>query len=328
MQKFLEFISPELKLVEKNIYNQIKKYSPEVVEKIAENLLLSGGKRIRPALVILSASAIDRDSASSEDVINLATIVEIVHMASLIHDDVIDESEIRRNRPTSHKLWGNKLAILSGDYLLSIGFNILSDVVKKRKDATILKIFANTMQQMCKGVIQEITDSKEFSKTKYLNLIKRKTAYLFSTCCYVGAKCANGTISQINALSLYGMNFGISFQIVDDMLDFISLPEKFGKPTFSDVNSFKITLPIINLLEVANRDEKVFVKNYFRNKENKKEIVEKIIEIMNKYRIFKKTKEEAKKYLKEAKKSIEILPPNKSKSILEKLLWEFLERKV
>lgn len=326
MQNLFEIISGELTLVEENLYRKIEEYSPEVVRKIAFNLLSAGGKRIRPALVILSASAVKKNFKNLRNIINLATLVEIVHMASLIHDDVIDESETRRNIPTAHKLWGNKIAILSGDHLLSVAFNILYEVVKNEKDNSILETFAKTMQNMCEGAIYELKDSNRFSEEEYLNLIKKKTASLFSTSCYVGAKYAGGEKIHTDALSMYGMNFGIVFQIIDDLLDFISIPEKIGKPVFSDLKEFKVTLPVINLYSAANIKEKKFLEEYFIKGRNEKESVRKIFEMMEKYKIFKKTKYQAEKYTKKAMRAINLLPENSYKEVLRNLLLYSLER--
>lgn len=328
MQEFFKPITDELNCVEENLYNKINKFSPTIVNKIAGNLISSGGKRIRPTLVLLSASAVDNNSSKSEDIINLATIVEIVHMASLIHDDVIDEAEIRRNKPTAHKLLGNKIAILAGDHLLSIAFHLLSEVIKRKRDNTILKVFAKTMQEMCEGAIQEVNNSQKFSERDYLRLIKKKTAYLFSTSCYVGAKCSNATISEADLMATYGMNFGITFQIIDDLLDFLSFSEKLGKPVLSDVNSFKVTLPVINLFKVAKEEEKKFIKEYFEKRENNTENLIKIIEIMDKYKSFEKTKYKAKQYAEEAKRAIKFLPKSPYKESLTNLLLYSLERKI
>lgn len=244
-RKIFGLIKPEMALVEAEFERQARS-NIQVIDYLGEYLRASGGKRVRPALVILASYAVggrgDADSA-----IRLATVMEILHTATLVHDDIIDNADLRRNRASINARFGNQTAVLMGDWLYMSAF----ETSLRERSLEILDILTQLTRKMTEGELIQLTmiANVDISRKEYFDILRRKTAYLFSACCEIGAILAGTSIERQTALRQYGMDLGIAFQLADDLLDFTSDAAELGKASGADLLEGKITLPLILLAE-------------------------------------------------------------------------------
>src|SRR5438552_18970436 len=260
-KRIFDLISPELLLVEEEFERQARS-NIQVIAYIGEHLRRSGGKRVRPALAILSDYAVGGDG-SSESAVRMATVMEFLHTATLVHDDVIDSAETRRNRPSINSEFGNQTAVLMGDWLYMSAF----ETSLTERSLAILDILTAVTRKMTEGELLQLTllGRTDISEEQYFDVIARKTAYLFSACCEIGALLGKANPEMQNMLRDYGMNLGIAFQLVDDLLDFTSSEDVLGKPAGADLLEGKVSLPLIFLLqrepEMRSRLQTVMAEN-------------------------------------------------------------------
>lgn len=235
-------IEHDLALAERAIEASIASADP-VLTDIATHLLKAGGKRIRPALAILAARMFRYDESQ---VMPVAAAIELIHMATLVHDDIIDRSVIRRGAPTVNARWGTPIAVLMGDYLYAKAFSLLAD----RNQPVILRIMADVVFEMSKGEIeqQQAIFNLALGEDDYMERIRRKTALFIAESCRLGAIVGGADHREVDALFRFGLNLGYAFQIVDDVLDFTSNVRQIGKPVGSDLRSGLITLPVLHAL--------------------------------------------------------------------------------
>ena len=244
-KRIFDLIVPELLLVEQEFERQAQS-NVQVIAYIGEYLRRSGGKRVRPALTILSNYAVGGDG-SNQSSIRMATVMEFLHTATLVHDDVIDKAETRRNRPSINSEFGNQTAVLMGDWLYMSAF----ETSLAERSLPILDILTAVTRRMTEGELLQLTllGSTDVSEEQYFDVIARKTAYLFSACCEIGALLAGATPEHQTMLRDYGMNLGIAFQLIDDLLDFTSTEDVLGKPAGADLVEGKVSLPLQLLLQ-------------------------------------------------------------------------------
>jgi octaprenyl-diphosphate synthase len=240
-----ELVREDLALVEREIAAQ-NSAAIEPVSEISSYLCAGGGKRLRPALLLLAAGA---SGYRGESAIRLGAVVEMIHSATLIHDDVIDGANTRRGRPSANARWGNHMSVLAGDWLYMQSF----EMALRERNFSILDILIDLTQNMVEGELLQLTrlgriDLNEIEATE---LAYRKTACLFSGCSRLGAVLGKQPKAVEDALAEYGRNAGLAFQLVDDLLDFTASPEKLGKPVLSDLKEGKVTLPLIFALEAG-----------------------------------------------------------------------------
>lgn len=216
----------------------------EMLNEVSTHLLRAGGKRIRPALVLLTSKF---PGAKLEQVIPVAVAVELVHMATLVHDDVVDKATVRRGLPTVNAKWSNQVSVLTGDYLFAKSFSILAQTGNPR----VVQIMADTVYEMSRGELAQIASyfMTEQTEEDYYERIAQKTGYLIAECCRLGAIMAGAEAPQVQALYNYGMGVGLSFQIADDLLDFHGSAAKVGKPVCGDLKTGILTLPVIHALK-------------------------------------------------------------------------------
>lgn len=233
-------INREIKKIEKQLKNTIHSKNP-ILEEASIHLLSSGGKRVRPSFVVLSSEY--GQSPRNENTYRIAVSLELIHMATLVHDDVIDKSDKRRGRLTISKKWDQETAILTGNYLLALALNHISSIEDKR----IHTILSNAIIDVCRGELFQFQDqfNANQSITNYLRRINRKTALLIQLATELGALSANADRLTTNKLKRIGHYIGMSFQIVDDILDFTSTEKQLGKPVGSDLMNGHITLPVL-----------------------------------------------------------------------------------
>ncbi|HEX3144334.1 MAG TPA: polyprenyl synthetase family protein [Pyrinomonadaceae bacterium] len=244
-KRIFDSVLPELVLVEQEFERQAQS-NIQVIAYIGEYLRRSGGKRVRPALTILSSYAVGGDG-SNQSSIRMATVMEFLHTATLVHDDIIDKAETRRNRPSINSEFGNQTAVLMGDWLYMSAF----ETSLAERSLPILDILTAVTRRMTEGELLQLTllGRTDISEDQYFDVIARKTAYLFSACCEIGALVGRAAPEQQAMLRDYGMNLGIAFQLIDDLLDFTSTEDVLGKPAGADLLEGKISLPLLLLLQ-------------------------------------------------------------------------------
>jgi octaprenyl-diphosphate synthase len=249
-------INDELARVKESIVEQLVPTEPnESIDRLVRQVNICGGKLIRPVLVLLAGKAVGK---VTDEHIHVAAIIEITHNATLLHDDVIDEGQQRRAAPTVNSIWGNEAAVLLGDFLLSKVFKMCTDLSPQ-----ISSTIAATAARICEGELSQIVERQnwQLSESEYIEIVTEKSAALFSSSSYLGGVIAGANEVQARALSDFGLNTGIAFQITDDLLDIIGDERKTGKTLGSDADKNKLTLPVIHLLDVADEAEKRNLKS-------------------------------------------------------------------
>ncbi|MEI3604731.1 heptaprenyl diphosphate synthase component II [Pseudogracilibacillus sp. SE30717A] len=234
------FLKKDLQDIEHMLTETIEAEHP-ILREASLQLLQAGGKRIRPVFVLLSAQ-FGNYNENIEQIKSVAVALELIHMATLVHDDVVDDAELRRGKPTIKYLYGNRVAMYTGDYILARALEVITTV----KIPTVHHSLSKTLVKVVEGEIAQIEDKYNVNQgiKDYLRRIKRKTALLIAISCKLGAIASGATMKQANQLYRYGYNVGMSFQIIDDILDFTASSEELGKPTGSDLIQGNITLPI------------------------------------------------------------------------------------
>lgn len=236
-------IEKELALFTGALKKELASQDP-LIREIHDHLLKMSGKRLRPALTILSSKL---EGKTNDEVIKLAVLVELLHTATLIHDDVIDHSDLRRNQPSVFSRWGREISIVSGDYLYAKSFVILASF----KNVWLTEAFAECARLMCEGEMKQIEKRNDFlmNEETYLRIIHQKTAALFQAACMGGSYFSGMTKTNVEKMGRYGYNLGMAFQIVDDCLDIIGTTENLGKTTGLDILKNDVTLPVLYLFQ-------------------------------------------------------------------------------
>ena len=314
-------VEEKLILVEEKIKNKLTS-EVDLVQKISDYHIKTGGKRLR-ALLTLGSSKLCRYLKGGRD-INLAACVELIHGATLLHDDVIDNGDIRRGKKTTNVIWGNQSSILAGDYLLSRCFEMMVE----DGNLEILKLLSSTSAKIAQGEILQLQHKGEVDMLEetYLKIISSKTAVLFSAATKVGAILAERNNKEKEALEFYGKNLGLTFQIADDTLDYNSNINLFGKNTGNDFYEGKITLPIILLFQQANDSEKKQLENIFNKNIRSENDFSDVLKLISKYKIISKCYKKAEHFINLASNSLSIFKDTGEKKILENLTSFSLER--
>lgn len=244
-------VSTELNMVETGLLTSIDTDLP-VLEQAASHLIKAGGKRLRPAFVLLAAKFFGDEVKHA---IPLAISLELIHMASLVHDDVIDDSELRRGKPTVKSQWGNRLSIYTGNYVLAKSLALAADY--QRRD--VIEVMANTSMSICEGEIRQMRSCFDVGQglKDYLRRIERKTALLIAVSCQLGAMVSMASPEHVQALKRFGYYLGMAFQITDDILDFVADESILGKPVGSDIRQGVITLPAIYAIRCSPQGKRL-----------------------------------------------------------------------
>jgi len=307
----LEQLSPQLDKLEQIIIEGIQTDIP-LLTHVAEHILASGGKRLRPALVFLGAAMFD---CADSSIMEAAQIVEYLHTATLLHDDVVDGADTRRSQKAARKIWGNDASVLTGDYLFSKAFHMLTEL----RHPGILQLMADTTTRMAKGeLLQLLRTYNTVNEKEYLEIILNKTASLFASAIKTGAVLAGGKEPACQNLHDYGMALGMAFQIVDDALDY-SDEEQTGKPVGTDLQERKMTLPISHLLCNANTKDKQRVSDILEQTEITQEHIQEVIEMMNRYGSIHHTLKVAKSYIITAQSHLVNLPNTPTRQVLNNI---------
>jgi len=287
----------------------------DLVQKMTDFHVNTGGKRLR-ALLTLGSAKMCGYSKGTRD-INLAACVELIHAATLMHDDVIDNGTVRRGKKTLNKIWGNHSSVLIGDYLLSRCFEMMVD----DGNLEVLKLLSSTSSKIAQGEVLQLQHNREVDMLEetYLKIISAKTAELFAAATKVGAILSEVKTKEKEALEFYGRNLGLTFQIADDTLDYNSDLKLFGKKIGQDFYEGKITLPIILLLQKTENNEKEKIKNIFLKDERDENELNYIISLIKKYDVINSCYQKAQHYIDIASNSLSIFKDCEEKKILKNL---------
>lgn len=275
MDNIKRFLSTDLQRFESNFNDAVHSKVP-LLDKIMKYIVKSKGKRVRPMLVLLSTRLFGDISDTSY---RAASLIELLHTATLVHDDVVDDANKRRGLFSINALWKNKIAVLVGDYLLSKG--LLLSI--QNKDFEVLEILSKAVSEMSEGELLQIEKARKLDITEgvYYDIISRKTASLLASACAAGAFTANGNADEAALMEKVGKKMGIAFQIKDDLFDYGS--KKIGKPTGNDIKEKKMTLPLIYTLQNCDKQTARKIKRIFRNENKNKEKIKYIIDIVKEH---------------------------------------------
>jgi len=314
-------VEDKLILVDEKVKQKLSS-KVDLVDEMTKYHLKTGGKRIRALLTLGSAKLCGYIKGGRD--INLSACVELIHAATLMHDDVIDNGEIRRGKKTLNNIWGNQSSILVGDYLLSRCFEMMVD----DGDLEILKLLSSTSSEISQGEVLQLQHNQEIDilEETYLKIISWKTASLFAASTKVGAILSKKENKFKEALYSYGKNLGLTFQIADDTLDYNSELKIFGKKIGNDFYEGKITLPIILLYQKTNTSEKQDLNFIFKKKNRDKDDLEIVLDLISKYDIINECYKKAEYFINIASNSLNIFDESREKEILKNLTYFSLGR--
>ena len=311
MERVLSLLKDDLTLVEKQFKRDLES-DVYMIRKVGEYVFASGGKRIRPMLLLLSARLAGYDGAQH---IGLASVVEFIHTATLLHDDVVDSAVLRRGQESANAVWGNEASVLVGDFLFAKSFSIMVRV----GNLEILQTLSDATTQMAEGEVLQLisTCDLDLDEEHYLNVIRDKTAILISAACRVGAALGGLEGAEKEALSSYGMDIGIAFQLMDDALDYIADEAEFGKVQGHDLEEGKMTLPLIHVLRHCTSEERAALSDIVEKEMLGDDDLNYVINLIDKYGGIDYTRKRALEMALQAKQHLQIFPPSEVRSSLE-----------
>jgi octaprenyl-diphosphate synthase len=320
-RRIFSVVANELMQVELEFERQARS-NVQVIDYLGEYLRASGGKRVRPALTILANYAVGGDG-SRYNSIRMATVMEFLHTATLVHDDIIDKADTRRKRPTVNALYGNETAVLMGDWLYMSAF----ETSLAERSLPILDILTSVTRKMTEGEILQLTllGDASVSEAQYFDVLKRKTAYLFSASCEIGAILGGATEKEQTALREYGLSLGTAFQLTDDLLDFTSSEEALGKAAGADLLGGKVTLPLIYLRD-SDPQAREMIQTVLHERKYSSIKPEDLFEAMMRSGALEKARARANEYAEDACAALEILPESEYSDSLKALPTYILDR--
>lgn len=283
-------------MIHKRLHSEV-----ELVNSVGHYIINSGGKRLRPMLVLLSARAFNYQG---NDHIKLAAIIEFIHTATLLHDDVVDASELRRGQQTANSIWGNEASVLVGDFLYSRSFQLMAEL----KNMRVMEILSNATNIIAEGEVLQLLNCYEpnTTETDYLRVIRSKTAKLFEAGAQLGAVISEQSTNNEQAIATYGMHLGTAFQLIDDVLDYSSNSEEIGKNIGDDLAEGKPTLPVIYALKHGTADQQEVLRDAIKN--GKKDNINEIISIINNTKAIDYTTKVARQEVEMATAALTTLP--------------------
>lgn len=319
--KILARVKSDLEEIEVTLEQNLNPYL-DLVSRIAGHILFSGGKRLRPLLMVLSARISGYDGNYDRV---FSTIFEYLHAATLLHDDLVDEATLRRGKPVANSIWGNPAAVLVGDFLLARSLAIAAET----KLPEVIRVVSNITENMSQGEIHQLMRKGhlDLTEAEYMEIIEHKTAVLFQGTCCSGALIAGVSPEKTKALSDYGFNIGIAFQMVDDLLDYSSDTTVLGKEVGADLKEGKLTLPVIYSLESAAPEDRTLMENIIKNRNFSVNDFEVLIKMIDKYGGRTYTQNLATEYVRRAKERLSVFDNSETKETLLMIADYTLSRK-
>jgi octaprenyl-diphosphate synthase len=317
-----ECIGDDLEKVDQEFRKNLESNVP-IISVIGERLLRSGGKRFRAKLLMLSAKLC---GYAGENHISMASLIEFIHTATLLHDDVVDKAKLRRGIKSANSEWGNEVCVLVGDFLFTKCFTQMVESGNWK----IIHTISRATTTMAEGEVEEWARTKDLFLTEegYLSIITRKTAHLISAATQIGAILGNVPEEKEKALTEFGMHVGIAFQLIDDHLDYTSNEEEFGKKIGIDLQDGKITLPLIFTLHHCNQEEEAFIRRTVESNPITKDDFFRVVEIIERHDGIQYTYQKAKEYVERAKAHLHLFPDSKEKEALYALANYVLKRRL
>ena len=306
------------KCINDNIISEIK-----LIPELAHHLIDSGGKRLRPLLLLICVRLC---GYQGENRFPMATIMEFIHTATLLHDDVIDQASVRRGKTSANQIYGNAISILVGDFLSFKSFMLLTEI----GNIDILKLISQMGNIMSEGEVFQLIKRGDINLTEeeYLTIIEKKTAILISAACATGAIMGSASQEKINALSQFGKNAGMAFQITDDILDYMARGEEFGKSIGKDLEEGKITLPLIFAIKQSTEEEKNKIKEIITRKKGSQKAAHEILRLIKKYNGIDSSLQRAAGYISEAKSQLSVFSDCPEKDHLNAVAEYILSRNI
>jgi len=311
--RILGDVAEDLSAIEDALVENLNPYLP-FVSHVAKYIMFSGGKRIRPLLMVLSARLCGYQGDYDK---TLSVVFEYLHAATLLHDDVVDGAEVRRGNPVAHSIWGAPGTVLAGDFLLARSIAIAAQT----DQIAILDVLAHTTAEMSEGEIDQLLRRQDLStdEEQYMEVIKRKTAYLIRAACQTGALLANAPEDQVDALVHYGYHLGVAFQLVDDLLDYTADAQVLGKATGTDLTEGKLTLPVIYALQHSTVEDRNRMETIIRGATFSQKEFDSILQLVGRYGGIAYTRRKAKEHIDRAKRCLGIFDVSKTRLLLEDL---------
>ena len=322
IKSILELVADDMSIVNRRISENLNS-DVALINQLGAYIVQAGGKRLRPVALLLTAKAVNPEQ--SEPVVNqtlLAAIIEFIHTATLLHDDVVDESEMRRGRETANEVFGNAASVLVGDYLYSRSFQMMVKVNSMR----VMEILSHTTNQIAEGEVMQLINcgSAETTEQQYMETIQSKTAILFEAATQLGAVITKQTDAVESAMAKYGLHLGTAFQLVDDILDYTADAEAMGKNVGDDLAEGKPTLPLIHAINKSSGDEKKILEDAITNAS--RDNLTTVLTIIEKTGALTYTSEVAKKQAMLAQEALSVLPDSAYKEALFNLAAFSIER--
>jgi len=315
-------LDEDLQRIEEEINKNLHSSVP-LIALVTRYIMRSGGKRLRPLLMVLAARLLNYQG---NDHCRLSIVFEYLHAATLLHDDVVDNAELRRGRPSANTLWGNAAVVLVGDFLLATSFfiSVLSGNLK------ILRILSETTTFMAEGEVLQLinSDNLEITEEEYIEVIERKTAILISAACQIGAILGQADEEQEEAMRRFGLNLGIAFQLRDDFLDYTGSEEEFGKPVGKDLQEGKITLPLIHALQSSNDGDRQHLVELITSDRNYEQIFAEVKKIIQDHQGLDYADKLANHYITEAKSALSMFPESPTRQSLLEIAEYVITRRI
>jgi octaprenyl-diphosphate synthase len=310
LEPLIALVRDDLDRVNDEIVKRMESRVP-LIPQLAGHIIASGGKRLRPMLTLAAARLCGYRGSRQ---VLLAACVEFIHTATLLHDDVVDASELRRGKKTANTVWGNEASVLVGDFLFTRSFQLMVE----DGSLEVLRILCNASAVIAEGEVQQLTTSNDTatSEDAYLEVISAKTAALFAAACRVGAVIADRPKAECDALESYGRNLGIAFQLVDDALDYAGRSASFGKNVGDDFKEGKITLPVILAFRRGEAEERAFWKRTLERRQQAEGDLERAIALMEKHGTLRATIDRARHYGAMARDALGLFPDGELKSAM------------
>lgn len=313
-------IEDEMLLVDEELVRQCSSETP-MIQNIGQYICNSGGKRVRPAILLLSSQMCGYSGAVGP---RLGAVLEMIHSATLVHDDIIDNASVRRGHASVNAKWGNEITVLMGDWLYMTSFSM---ALGERR-FQILDVLIEATRKMVEGELIQLSynGNLDITEQQHLDISRRKTAYLFSACSQLGGILGSQADENIEKLRLYGLNIGLAFQLVDDVLDFTSDEGTLGKPVGSDMMEGKLTLPLIFLMRDAKPEHRDMVCGALRADIMEPEVRDRIIQLVREYGTADRVLEKAHAFAEEAKSCLKSFPENTARDALMSIPDYIVER--